>query len=250
MENILNTEKYIAEKLVIKPVGMRRLQNYKKYMDFFNENNYTEYPQTAEETAYALAYALWCKRSWLNPNFQECEYAIGCVLHKNKKLGILFFKESYLNKLKQCEWIKTITQSIYDSAINILIKNDITVCNDEKLEIAPFIGIWKRDTNMKDEKYIFYNVNDFIKCKSEIYSNADRLSALFIKNIVYPKYKDCATQEFFENFEDYANHNSNTMKKDIYGKKVKYLSMRLENKMWRICGTNVNVNLNDVIKNV
>ena len=142
MINILRTEDYIAEKLAIKPVGKERLQGFRKYKDFFNKDNYVVCPQNTDETIYALAYALWAKRKWALPSFNYDEYALAYA-RDNKNEFDLAFKPSWCLKNDKSEWVKPVPKNIYDSAISVLTKNNVTVCGShQSVEIAPIVAIW------------------------------------------------------------------------------------------------------------
>lgn len=227
--NILRTEDYIAEKLTIKPVNKGRLHRFKKYKDFFNAENYIDCPQTTDETIYTLAYAMWYKRSWLNPFMFSNDCAFAYNPYEKEKYNILINADG--KKLGNYKWVKPISKYIYNSAINMLTTNNITVCGNDMMEIAPTVAIWDEFHIYDGAKYVFYNLSEFIDYKSEICANiqAKSFTALFIKNIVRPNYKKYANQGFFNYFSGINNYkksiDARTISQDIYGKQVQYIKM-------------------------
>lgn len=261
--NILRSKDYIAEKLAIKPVGKERLQGFRKYKDFFNKDNYVDCPQNTDETIYALAYALWTKRKWALPSFNYDEYALAYA-RNNKNEFDLAFKPYWCLKNDKSEWVKLVPKNIYDSAISVLTKNNVTVCSSsQSVEIAPIAAIWDTSITYLGMKYVFYNLSELIDCKSDIFtSNIKNITVLFIKDIVRPNYNKYADQGFFDYFYGIYNYekaiDGKDISKDIYGNPVQYIKM-----VWkggsskRKCGWYIDnnekmesANLSDVIEGV
>lgn len=215
----------VNEKLNIRPVSRERLHGIKKYDNIYDSDNFIECPKTFDETTYALANALFATRLWINPKFDKYDYYL--MYDSNSPKGIrVKFEEIRLQlqreKLEKCKWSKKITsQSIYDSAIDILYRNGETVCQAASglMEIAPKIGLCIIHDENNDVIHSLYEIDDFSMYDGYIKYTKSYFVARFLKSIVRPQYQKYADKEYFE------GELAKDLTKDIYGNDVKYLEV-------------------------
>jgi len=215
----------VNEKLNIRPVSRERLHGIKKYDNIYDSDNFIECPKTFDETTYALANALFATHLWINPKFDKYDYYL--MYDSNSPKGIrVKFEEIRLQlqreKLEKCKWSKKITsQSIYDSAIDILYRNGEAVCQAASglMEIAPKIGLCIIHDEHNDVIHSLYEIDDFSMYDGYIKYTKSYFVARFLKSIVRPQYQKYADKEYFE------GEMAKDLTKDIYGNDVKYLEV-------------------------
>ena len=220
-----NVSESVNEKLNIRPVSRERLHGIKKYDNIYDSDNFIECPKTFDETTYALANALFATRLWINPKFDKYDYYL--MYDSNSPKGIrVKFEEIRLQlqreKLEKCKWSKKITsQSIYDSAIDILYRNGEAVCQAASglMEIAPKIGLCIIHDEHNDVIHSLYEIDDFGMYDGYIKYTKSYFVARFLKSIVRPQYQKYADKEYFE------GELAKDLTKDIYGNDVKYLEV-------------------------
>lgn len=215
----------VNEKLNIRPVSRERLHGIKRYDNIYDSDNFIECPKTFDETAYALANALFSTSLWLIPKFDKYDYYLMYDANSSKGIRVKF-EEIRLplqqEKLERCKWSKKITsQSIYDSAVDILYRNGEAVCQAVSglMEIAPKIGLRIIHDEHNDVIHNLYEIDDFSMYGGYIKYTKSYFVARFLKNIVRPQYQKYADKEYFEG--DMAKD----LTKDIYGNDVKYLEV-------------------------
>lgn len=202
---ILDSNRYINEKLNIKPITRARLTDIRKYGDFYNADNYKTCPTTMEDTIYTLAYTLFAQRYWRKPNFEKYKYCIRYT--STNTIPFLFYEKYLMSTVTAYDWVKDIAdKSIYDSALGVLSNHGEIMGLDKKtnlIKILPKIGfemIQKGWDDAKSHTEVFlFDDSEIKELEEYIKKKIKHFTAYIRKDLLLPKYQNYANKKYHIN---------------------------------------------------
>lgn len=221
---ILDSNRYINEKLDIKPITRARLTDIRKYRDFYNADNYKTCPTTMEETIYTLAYTLFVQRYWRKPNFEKYKYCIRYT--STNTIPFLFYEKYLMSTVTVYDWVKDIAdKSTYDSALGVLSNHGEIMGLDKKtnlIKILPKIGfemIQKGWDDAKSHTEVFlFDDSEIKELEEYIKKKIKHFTAYIRKDLLLPKYQNYANKKYYDN--EYNGINT-----DLKGNEILYFAV-------------------------